>query len=126
VVADLRRATGITTPVSAYDAYDDEIEAQFHAPGQRVHVIVDRTTADALVMTESRGALGVINDLHKGMNTGTGWRWLVDFTAVLVGFSALSGLATLATLPKRRRLGLLMTAAGTVFVLLVYLLSVPR
>lgn len=126
VVAELRRAAGIETPVSAYDAYDYEIEAQFHAPGQRVHVIVDRTTGEALVMTESRGTLGLINDLHKGMETGRAWRWLVDFTAVLVGFSALSGLMTLVTLPKRRKVGLLTTAVGTVAVLVVYLMWVPR
>ncbi len=62
-------------------AYDDELDLAFHAPGRRVHAIVTRATGQTQVMTEWRGKVGVINDLHKGMETGTAWRWLVDFTA---------------------------------------------
>jgi hypothetical protein len=126
IAGRLQQALGITTPVSAFEAYDDEITVQFHAPGHRVQAIVDRATGDVRVMRESRGSLGVLNDLHKGMETGVAWKWIVDFTAVLIGFSALTGLMTLVTLPKRRRVGLLTTAAGTVAVLALYWFAVPR
>lgn len=125
IAGRIQQALNISTPLSEFQAYDDEIDLAFHAPGRRVHAIVTRATGEAKVMTEWRGKVGVINDLHKGMETGTTWKWLVDFTAVLVGFSALTGLMTLVTLPKRRRVGLLITAGGALVVLIIYLVTVP-
>jgi hypothetical protein len=75
---------------------------------------------------ETRGGVGILNDLHKGTETGRAWRWIVDVTAVLIGFSALTGIVTLVSLPKRRTLGLVTTLAGAVAVLLIYWLYVPR
>jgi uncharacterized protein len=116
----------ITTPASSYQAYAEEIDVAFHSPGRRVHAIVNRADGSVKVVTETRGSIGIINDLHKGMETGAVWRWIVDATAILIGFSAISGIVTLVSLPKRRLPGLLTTAAGAVVVLAIYWWFVPR
>ena len=126
VEAALQAAMGIATPSSSFKAYDDEINVAFHSPGRRIQAIVDRATGHAKVVWETRGGVGIINDLHKGTETGSVWRWIVDLTAVLIGFSAITGIVTLVSLPKRRRAGLVTTVAGAVAVLVIYWLWVPR
>ncbi|HVQ41010.1 MAG TPA: PepSY-associated TM helix domain-containing protein [Vicinamibacterales bacterium] len=126
IEAALQSAINITTPASSFKAYDDEINVAFHSPGRRIQALIDRATGRTKVVWETRGGVGILNDLHKGTETGRTWRWIVDVTAVLIGFSALTGILTLVSLPKRRTLGLLTTLAGTVAVLLIYWLFVPR
>jgi hypothetical protein len=126
VESQLQSALHIKTPASSYDAYDEEIDVAFHSPGRRVHALVNRADGNVKVVSESRGAIGLINDLHKGMETGSAWRLLVDATAILIGFSALSGIVTLVSLPKRRMPGLLTTIGGGVVVFAIYWLFVPR
>ena len=126
IEAALQSAISISTPASSFQAYDDEINVAFHSPGRRVQALVDRATGRTKVVWETRGGVGILNDLHKGTETGRTWRWIVDVTAVLIGFSALTGIVTLVSLPKRRTLGLLTTLGGTVAVILIYWLFVPR
>ncbi len=122
----LQTAMGIATPPSSFKAYDDEINVAFHSPGRRIQAIVDRTTGHTKVVWETRGGVGIINDLHKGTETGSVWRWIVDLTAVLIAFSAITGIVTLLSLPKRRRAGLITTLAGAIVILAVYWWCVPR
>lgn len=126
VESQLQSTLHIQTPASSYDAYDEEIDVAFHSPGHRVHALVNRADGSVKVVSESRGAIGLINDLHKGMETGTAWRRVVDATAVLIGFSAVSGIVTLVSLPKRRMPGLLTTIGGGVVVFAIYWWFVPR
>lgn len=126
VEAALRSAIDITTPASSFKAYDDEINVAFHSPGRRIQALVDRATGRTKVVWETRGSIGIIDDLHKGTETGRAWRWVVDFTAILIGFSAITGLVTLVSLPKRRTMGLLTTLAGALTVLVIYFWLVPR
>ncbi len=122
----LQTAIGITTPASSYEAFADEIDVAFHSPGKRVQAIVSREDGSVKVISETRGQIGIINDLHKGMETGTAWRWVVDATAALIGFSALSGILTLVSLLKRRLAGFLTTAGGSLAVLIIYWVFVPH
>ena len=126
IQSQLRSAIGITTPASSYEAFEDEIDVAFHSPGRRIQAIVNRTDGRVKVVAETRGAIGIINDLHKGMETGAAWRRIVDGTAVLIGFSAISGIVTLVSLPKRRAPGLMTTIAGAAAVLFLYWFFVPR
>ncbi len=72
VEAALQAAMGIATPSSSFKAYDDEIDVAFHSPGRRIQAIVERATGHTKVVWETRGGIGIINDLHKGTETGSG------------------------------------------------------
>jgi hypothetical protein len=69
--------------------------------------------------------VALINDLHKGRDTGAAWSVVIDVSAVLMTVSSLTGLALLCTLRRRRVPGLLVAFAGTVAVLAVVVWLVP-
>ena len=54
-------------------------------------------------LTESsHGLVAVLNDLHKGRDTGTAWSVVIDVSAVLMTFISLTGLVLLLYLKRRR------------------------
>lgn len=77
-------------------------------------------------MTELRlGVFAVLNDLHKGRDSGKGWGWLIDISAVLLTLVSLTGLLMLLFLKKRRLSGLIITVVGGTICYMVYLIFVP-
>ena len=122
----LKGKLGIRSPLTDYHDDPDQIELTFAAPGHRTVVTVNRSDQTASVETESRGFLGRMDDLHKGFDSGRVWSWAIDFTAILLTASSLTGMITLISLRARRRSGFVMAALGVLMVLGVYAWFVPR
>ena len=97
----------------------------FKGPGYSADVFIDRNTG-AYTLTEIKtGTVGILNDLHKGRDSGTPWSWVIDISAGLMIFVSLTGLALLFYLKKRRRSGLLVTLIGFLLLVLVWAVWVP-
>ena len=70
----------------------------FAGPGYSADVFIDRADG-RYELTETRtGIWGVMNDLHKGRDTGGAWRWLIDASAVLMILISLTGLFMLVVI----------------------------
>jgi len=77
-------------------------------------------------VTETRmGMAAILNDLHKGRDSGRAWAWIIDASAVFMTFVSVSGIVLLLFLQKRRYSGLMAAAAGAVLCLIIYLAWVP-
>ncbi len=68
------------------------------------------------------GIIAVINDLHKGRDTGKAWSWVIDFSAIFMIVISVTGLILLVFLKKKRTNGLLWLVIGGAVTLLFYLL----
>ena len=67
----------------------------------------------------------MINDLHKGRDTGPVWSVLIDVSAVLMTFISLTGLVLLFYFKLRRIPGVIVALAGAVLAIVLYRLGVP-
>ena len=110
------------------DYHDDanQIQVTYAAPGARTIVTIDRQNGKAELETESRGFLGRLGDLHKGLDTGSVWYWTIDVAALLIVVSSLTGIVTLLSLRHRRRAGFTIGALGVLTILVIYVLWVPK
>ncbi len=86
-----------------------------------------RRSKDRLTKPLPRGRLfrpfslvAVLNDLHKGRDTGKKWSAVIDFSAVLMTLVSLTGLTLIFFLHKRRFSGLVLVAVGALFCYLAY------
>jgi uncharacterized protein len=113
---------------AATDFHDDtdQIQVTYAAPGARTVVTIDRKNGKAQVEKESRGFLGRLGDLHKGLDSGSVWYWTIDFAALLIVVSSLTGIMTLLSLRHRRRMGFTIGALGVLTILVIYVLWVPK
>ena len=124
-VAEYLRATHqLKGSVSEFRADDRQCALSFRGPGYFADVFVDRP-AGTYQLTETRlGLVAVMNDLHKGRDTGRGWVWVIDLSALFMTLVSITGLLLLLVLKKRRVSGLWWLLTGAVASGLAYWLLV--
>jgi hypothetical protein len=114
LVEYLRSTHQLKGSVSEFRMDDRQVSLSFRGPGYSADAFVDRS-AGTYQLTETRmGFVAVVNDLHKGRDTGQGWAWVIDIAAVFMTLVSLTGLALLLVLKKRRISGLWWLLAGAI------------
>ena len=83
----------------------------------------DITTGDYTFAVEQQGWVGVLNDLHKGRDTTTAWKWVIDVSAVFLVVVAITGLGIQAVYRKRRRSALALAASFAVIGIVLLVLG---
>jgi uncharacterized protein len=125
IVEYLRQKHKISSAVSEFRVDDGQASVSFKGPGYSADVFLDRQSG-AYDVTETKMGLGaVLNDLHKGRDSGKAWGWLIDASAIFMTFVSLTGIVLLLFLQKRRFSGLVAGAVGAALCYAVYLVWVP-
>jgi hypothetical protein len=104
---------------------DDQITFSFRGPGYSADATVERPTGKYEVVETRSGFVAIVNDLHKGRDTGKVWSWVIDVSAVLLVLVSLSGLVLIFFVYKRRVSGLVLAAMAAVFCVMLYRIWVP-
>lgn len=90
----------------------DEIYLALPRPGGDGWVSIDRQDGTVTSEATSRGWISYLNDLHKGRNAGTVWKWFIDIFSVACFLFALTGLVLLQLHAKKRPSTWPLVAAG--------------
>ncbi len=125
MVEHVRNAHGIHGAVADMRVEDDQVSFSFRGPGYSADTTVDRASGAYKVVETRAGFLAVLNDLHKGRDTGKAWAWVIDISAVLLTLVSLTGLLLIFFIYKKRTSGLILAAAATLVCVLLYRLYVP-
>jgi hypothetical protein len=125
VVEYLRRKDGVHGAIDDFRIEDSQCTVSFKGPGYEADIVIDRA-AGTYDVTETRaGFVAILNDLHKGRDTGKTWSKVIDVSALLLTLVSLTGLILVLYLHKRRLSGLLLLAAGGLAGYLVYVIWTP-
>jgi len=125
VVEALRSRAGLRGAVSEFRIEDAQCEVLFKGPGYEASALIDRATG-RFDITESRmGFAAVINDLHKGRDTGPIWKAVIDISAAFLLFISVTGLVMLYFVHKYRVAGVILFGAGGAATYLAYIAFVP-
>ena len=124
IVDQLRRTHGIKARMSDFRVEDDQVAVSFKGPGYAADAFIDRKTGK-YDLTESRmGMVAIINDLHKGRDSGAAWSQIIDWSAILMVLVSITGLVLIFFLHKRLMLGLAVLGIGTLVCVAVYMFMV--
>jgi hypothetical protein len=125
IVEHLRSAHGIRGAVSEFRIDHAEILVLFKGPGYAADSVIDRRTGRYTITQTVMGAVAVINDLHKGRDSGPAWSLLIDVTALLMVLVSITGIILIFYLRRRRFSGIVTAVVGTILVAVVFVLWVP-
>ncbi len=125
IVESLRKTHGIQGALAEFRVDEYECMVTFKGPGYSADAFIDRESGRYDVSQTFHGAIAIMNDLHKGRDTGPVWSWVIDISAVLMTLISLTGLILLFYLKLRRIPGLVVVLIGTVVIVAVFLLWVP-
>ncbi|GAB4008558.1 PepSY-associated TM helix domain-containing protein [Spirosoma migulaei] len=124
IVEQLRSSHSIKGAVNDFRIDDRQCSIAFRGPGYSADATIDREKG-TYQLTETRmGLVAVINDLHKGRDTGKSWSLVIDGAAIFMALVSVTGLVLLLFLKKRRLAGLMVVIVGFVIVYLVYAIGI--
>ncbi len=125
IVEFFRNKHRIGGAVHDFTIDETQCTVSFKGPGYAADASIDRETGE-YEMTETRlGFWALLNDLHKGRDTGKVWAAIIDVSAVLMTVVSLTGFVLIFFMIKRRFSGLLILAAGLAGAALFYWMWVP-
>jgi hypothetical protein len=81
-------------------------------PGGDGWISIDRETGEVTSEVSSRGWIAYLNDLHKGRNAGTVWKWFIDVFVFACIVFTLTGLVLLWMHSRHRKSTWPIVAAG--------------
>jgi uncharacterized protein len=119
VVEFLRAEHGVRGRLGDYRVDETEGSLTFKGPGYSADCFFDPATGSYDMTIVQQGALGVLNDLHRGRDSGAAWAWLVDLSGAFLTLVALTGIGLLWYLKKLRAKALATMAVGAVLVLVL-------
>lgn len=125
IAEKLRADFHITGMVVEFTAEPDEVHVTYKGPGRRTDAALNPGSGAVELTFESRGIIGRLTDLHKGADSGTAWKRVIDAVAIFVALGVLTGLILWWRLPKRRHWGVIAVLLGAGASLALYLLLVP-
>lgn len=125
IVEFLRGKHEVKGALSDFRTDDLECSLTFNGPGYSADAFIDRESGK-YELTETRfGAVAVINDLHKGRDSGKTWSWIIDISAVLMTLVSISGIILICFIKKKRTSGFIIAALGTLASYIIWKLFVP-
>lgn len=125
IVEYLRKTNGVKAALADFRIEDEQCQLSFKGPGYSADAFIDRANGTYELTETRQGVVAVLNDLHKGRDSGTAWAWIIDVSAGLMTLVSVTGLVLIFFLQKRRASGLLAVAIGAVLCWVVYVIWVP-
>ena len=125
IVEYFRRTHGVKGLVGEFRIEAAQCAVSFKGPGYMADAMIERATG-AYELSETRmGFVAIVNDLHKGRDTGRGWSLVVDLSAVLMIAVSLTGMVLVYFVKRRFVTGMMMAALGIALSYLAYVWLVP-
>jgi hypothetical protein len=102
----------------------DEVYVALARPGGDAWVSIDRETGAVEHEKTTRGAISLLNDLHKGRNSGKAWSWFIDIFAGACVIFTVTGLILLQFHARARPLTWPLVGLGLAAPLILVILFV--
>ena len=125
IAEKLRAAHSIRSAITDFRIDDGQVAVSFKGPGYTADAFLDRTTGLYEFNETTMGFVAILNDLHKGRDTGRVWSAVIDISAILMVLVSLSGMVLIFFLHKRLVSGLVSVVVGGIVSYLLYRFWVP-
>lgn len=125
IVELLRKDFGASGAMDSFEMGDDDLTLMFRSPGRRTQATISLPSGEVYVSIESHGFAGRLVELHRGVDAGGAWRFIMDATAVLLLIIGITGFVLWLAVPKWRPLGLAAAGVCVVGCATVYFTFVP-
>jgi len=125
IVEHLRKSHAIRGALAEFRVDDNECMVSFKGPGYSADAFIERDSGQYKLTAIDHGFIALVNDLHKGRDTGPVWSVVIDLAAGLMTVISMTGLVLLFYLKLRRAPGLVVALVGTIILVVVYRFWVP-
>lgn len=125
IVEWLRKNHNIKAAVSEFRIDESQCTVSFKGPGYAADAFINRENGSYELTLLRAGIVGIMNDLHKGRDTGSKWSWVIDISAVLLVLVSLTGMILILYIKRKKWSGLIIALIGTLLLWLLFKLFIP-
>lgn len=111
--------------VSDFIVEDERCNISFKGPGYSADAFINRKDGTYTLNETKLGIVAVMNDLHKGRDTGKNWAFFIDASAIFMSLVSITGLWMMVYMKKKRVNGFLLLGIGALISFLIYYFLVP-
>lgn len=108
----IRSEHDVKGEVSDFGQDGTEATISYKAPGYAAEVSAEVDTGQYSITVRQEGFVSVMNDLHKGRDASTAWRWIIDLSGALLVVIGLTGIGLQLFLRRRRFTALSLSVVG--------------
>jgi len=125
VAETLRARHALRGAVADFRSDPEETTVAWKGPGYAADAVIIRRTGRYRLTVARHGLVDILNDLHKGRDTGPLWSAVIDVSAGILVAVAVTGLLLVCWIRRRRLAGLFVALVGTLAVLAAAAWFVP-
>jgi hypothetical protein len=125
IVEFLRKNYHISAAVSEFRIDDAQCTISFKGPGYAADAFINRENGTYELTLLRAGLVGIMNDLHKGRDTGSKWSWVIDISAILLVLVSVSGMILILYIKRKKLSGLFIALLGGILLWLLYYMFIP-
>jgi len=115
----LRAKYGLKGSVSEHRSDSQQASLSFRAPAYAADAFIQIKDGSYTLRVSRQGPLAVLDDLHRGRDSGSAWAWVIDLSGGFLLLIALTGFALSLFLRKTRMAAVTMALTGGVLVALM-------
>jgi hypothetical protein len=119
----VRNSYGVRGAVSEYGTQANQGTISYKSAGYAANLFFTVDTGTFKLTVEEAGLVGVMNDLHKGRDTTSSWKWLIDASAILLVLVSVTGLGIQIFQRKRRTRAIIFAVIGGVIAIVMVWLA---
>ena len=120
VVEQLRAEHSLRGRAEDMRATETEGSLAFKAPGYMAECLFDSETGKYELTVTTSSAVAMLNDLHRGQNSGKSWGVLIDVAGIFLTVVSLTGIGFMFFLKKIRASALIAMTVGLVIAIAVF------
>lgn len=115
----VRQQQNVVGRYQSSEVMDNEVMIRLESPAGATDIWVMADTGETEITQKPASTVSMLNDLHRGKNSGLAWSWLIDISAIIVIALSLAGYILFLSIKTRLVTHLVLTAASLALIILL-------
>ena len=115
----VRQQQNVVGRYQSSEVMDNEVMIRLESPAGATDIWVMADTGETEITQKPASTVSMLNDLHRGKNSGLAWSWLIDISAIIVIALSLVGYILFLSIKTRLVTHLMLTAVSLALIILL-------
>ncbi|NNG76737.1 hypothetical protein HLH10_10610 [Acinetobacter sp. ANC 4277] len=119
ILSYVRQQQNLVGRYQSSEVMDNEVMIRLESPAGATDIFVITDTGETEITQKPASTVSMLNDLHRGKNSGLGWSWLIDISAIIYIVLSLAGYILFLSIKTRLVTHLMLTAVSLAMIILL-------
>ena len=115
----VRQQQNLVGRYQSSEVMDNEVMIRLESPAGATDIFVTTDTGETEITQKPASTVSMLNDLHRGKNSGLAWSWLIDISAIIYIVLSLVGYILFLSIKTRLVTHLVLTAVSLAMIILL-------